>query len=78
MNKLDKLRKRIEKGKFPSKFPEFGGANLIITVDPLRSHHDLDVMVYSEHAGALSWLVMELKKIYDEDIDYMNKYRFYL
>ena len=77
MDKLKKLKQIIEEGKFPNKFPEFGGANLIITKNRQRNYHDGDVVVYSEHAPALSWLVIELKKIYDSEIDFMNKYAFY-
>jgi hypothetical protein len=33
--------------------------------------------VFSENASELCWLVTELKKIYKEEIDYMNKYDFY-
>jgi hypothetical protein len=77
MKKLDKLRALIESGKFPKKFPEFGGANLIITKDKNRNYHEGDIVVFSEHAPALSWLVIQLNKIYDEEIDYINKYDFY-
>ncbi len=77
MTKLNELRKKIEEGKFPNKFEEFGGANLIITSDKNRNFHEGDVIVYSEHAAALSWLVIELKKIYDSELDYTNKYDFY-
>jgi len=64
MNKLSVLRNKIESGKFPQEFPEFGGANLIITSDQNRRFHEGDVVVYSIHAPALSWLVTELKNIY--------------
>lgn len=77
MKQLDKLRALIESGNFPNNFPEFGGANLIITKDKYRNYHEGDLIVYSEHAAALSWLVIQLKKIYDEEINYMNKYDFY-
>ena len=77
MRKLDELREIIESGKFPNKFPEFGGANLIITKNKNRNYHEGDIIVYSEHAPALSWLVVELKKIFDLEINYINKYDFY-
>lgn len=77
MKELDKLRAVIESGNFPNKFPEFGGANLIITNDKNRNYHEGDIVVFSEHAPALSWQVIQLKKIFDEEIDYMNKYDFY-
>jgi hypothetical protein len=77
MKKIDILRQLVKKGKFPNDFTEFGGANLIITKDLNRNYYESDVVVYSEHAPALSWLVIELKEIYDSEIDYINKYDFY-
>lgn len=50
MKELDKLRAVIESGNFPNKFPEFGGANLIITKDKNRNYHEGDIVVFSEHA----------------------------
>ncbi len=67
----------IKTGKFPTDFPHFGGANLIITNDPNRNFQSEDVVVYTDHAAALSWLVVELKKIYDSNLNYRNKYDFY-
>jgi hypothetical protein len=75
--KIIELKSKINSGQFPNDFPHFGGANLIITNDTARNFHEGDIVVYSEHASALSWLVTELKKIYHEEIDYMNKYEFY-
>lgn len=68
---------KINSGNFPKKFPHFGGANLIITDDPNRNFHEGDLVIYSEHASALSWLVVELKKIYNSKLNYSNKYDFY-
>jgi hypothetical protein len=75
--KLEILKDKIANGEFPKNFEHFGGANLIITDDKNRNHHTHDVVVFSENAGSLSWLVIELKNIYDEEIDYMNKFEFY-
>ena len=77
MLSISELRKTISTGKFPNDFPHFGGANLIITNDPNRNGYEHDIIICSEHASALSWLVTELKKIYNDEIDYMNKYDFY-
>ena len=77
MNRIEKLRELIGLGKFPTEFPHFGGANLIITDDPERNFLEGDLVVYSEHASALSWLVVELKKIYDSKLNSLNKYDFY-
>ena len=74
---LTSLRIIIESGKFPTEFPHFGGAKLIITDDPNRSFREGTVVVYTEHAAALSWLVFELKKIYDSKLNAANKYDFY-
>ena len=77
MNEIEKLKSLIDQGKFPTDFPHFGGANLIITNDPNRNYHEADVVVYTDHAAAVSWLVIELKKIYDESLNFRNKYNFY-
>ncbi len=77
MNKIKLLKDKINSGKFPYKFKHFGGANLIITDDPDRRGYPQDVVIYTEHASAISWLVFELKDIYNEEIDYINKYEFY-
>ena len=57
--------------------PHFGGADLIITNDPNHSFREGTVVVYTEHAAALSWLVFELKKIYDSKLNSSNKHEFY-
>jgi hypothetical protein len=77
MNKINLLKSKINSGQFPNDYPHFGGANLIITDDPNRNGYEHDVVICSEHASALSWLVIELKNIYLEEIDYINKYEFY-
>ena len=77
MNQIENLRDAIESGQFPTEFPHFGGAELIITDDPNRSHQSADVVVLTEHAAALSWLVVQLKKIYDSKLNFQNKYDFY-
>ena len=77
MNKIKLLKDKINSGQFPNNFRHFGGANLIITDDTQRNYHEGDIVVCSEHASALSWLVVELKKIYDSDLNYLNKFNFY-
>ncbi len=76
-NEIILLKDIIKTGQFPTDFPLFGGANLIITNDENRHYHELDTVINSEHASALSWLVVELKKIYDSNLNYRNKYDFY-
>jgi hypothetical protein len=77
LRNLLSLKDKINSGQFPSEFPHFGGANLIITNDPNRNYHEGDVVVYTEHADAISWLVVELKKVYDSKLNSLNKYDFY-
>jgi hypothetical protein len=74
---IGELRTKIKSGQFPTDFPHFGGANLIITNDPKRNFHEGDVVILTDHASALSWLVVELKRIYDSKLNSLNKYDFY-
>lgn len=76
-HKLEILKNKIDSGDFPKNFEHFGGANLIITDDKNRNHYPQDIVVFSENAGSLSWLVFELKQIYNSELNYMNKYGFY-
>ncbi len=77
MNQIENLRTSINSGQFPTDFQHFGGANLIITNDENRHYHESDTVIYTKHASALSWLVVELKKIYDSNLNFRNKYDFY-
>ncbi len=77
MNQIEELKTQIKLGKFSSNVEHFGGANLIITDDPNRNFHKGDMVIYTEHASALSWLIQELKKIYESKLNYANKYDFY-
>jgi hypothetical protein len=75
--RLYQLKSTINSGKFPKDHPHFGGANLIITDDPNRKHHQWDIVIQTVHAGALSWLVVELKNIFEDSLNYRNKFDFY-
>ena len=74
---ISELKSIINAGQFPKEYPHFGGADLIITNNSNRSFREGTVVVYTEHAAALSWLVFELKKIYDSKLNSSNKYEFY-
>ena len=76
-HKMNELKEKINSGQFPKELSHFGGADLIITDDLNRSFREGSVVVYTEHAAALSWLVFELKKIYDSRLNSSNKYEFY-
>ena len=80
MTKLEQLRtvrNKIFKNKYPKKHMEFGGANLIVTDQIDRNFYDGDVLVYHPDAQSLSWLVYQLKSIFEDSIDAVNKYEFY-
>ncbi|MEN9998845.1 MAG: hypothetical protein RI922_1835 [Bacteroidota bacterium] len=77
MSKLSELRHTIDSITFPSQFKHFGGAELIITNDKNRGYREGDTVIYTNHASALSWLVVQLKEIYKDEIHAGNKYDFY-
>jgi len=74
---LEKLKTKIKMGSIPKTSPHFGGANLIITDDPTYLGLPHDTWILSENASELSWLVFELKDIFEDQIDSINKYKFY-
>ena len=78
----------INSGHYPKKHMHFGGANLGLTNKPVKplpedvdwlthSRHHNDIWVVSDHADELSWLVYQLKEVFWDELDYMNKYAFY-
>lgn len=76
-NTLQNLKENLSASNYPVNYPHFGGAGLIITNNPARNSHEGDLVVYTEHAGAISWLIIQLKGIYENELDYSNKYEFY-
>lgn len=58
----------------------FYGADTIISDDPdcpdSNGWSDF-VKVVTPHAVELSWLILQLKDIFSDELDYMNKYGFY-
>lgn len=77
INKLNQLEKAIMDGEISRGDVLFAGANLIILEHPKRRRHDRDVFVVTPHAKELSWLVFQIKSIFEDEIDFMNKYGFY-
>ena len=73
---IESLRSTVEIGKFPFDHKHFAGTGLIITNDPKYIGHSEDFVICTQHAGALSWLVFELKSIYNKKLDHTNKYAF--
>ena len=77
MKSTNGLRLIVEQGKFPFEHKHFAGTGLIITNDPNYTGYPEDVVICTQQAGALSWLVFELKSIYNKKLDHANKYAFY-
>ena len=74
---IELLKNQINWGHFPKIHPHFAGANLIITDNPNRKFEDGDILILSEFAGPISWLIEQLKDIFVEKLDYYNKFKFY-
>lgn len=75
--KIKELRKEIINNPIINNTKLFEGANLIITTDISRKRKTQDIIVFTNDAIELSWLVFKLKDLFQEDIDYVNKYSFY-
>jgi hypothetical protein len=76
--KFENLRRFIvDVDKIPQSNNLFAGANLIITDDPNRNRKEHDVLVVTRYAKELSWFVFQLKEIFSNNIDFMNKDAFY-
>ena len=71
------LKNRIDSGHFPRIHPHFAGANLIITDIASRNFEKGDLVIITPFAGAVSWLIDELKTIYVDELNYKNKHQFY-
>ena len=76
-NTLENLKENLTAGNIPVNYPHFGGAGLIVTDNPARNSHEGDLVVFTQHAGTISWLIIQLKGIYEYSLDYSNKYEFY-
>jgi len=74
---IELLKSQIKSGHFPKPHPHFAGANLIITDNPGRNHEEGDTVIITEFAGSVSWLVDQLKGIYVDELNYLNKHDFY-
>jgi hypothetical protein len=58
----------------------FGGADIsIVSKLPTQknSFYGEPLLVVTKFSKELSWLIFQLKEIFKEDLDYMNKYPFY-
>lgn len=55
----------------------FSGAGLIVTDDPKRNREDGDVFVLSPFARQISWVIFQMKSVFSDEIDHLNKLTFY-
>lgn len=63
----------------------FGGAGIIVTdkpIEPVKNDSDQwygynDIYVVTPFAKELSWTIVQLRDIYGDNLDYMNKEEFY-
>ena len=81
--KLQELRDKIgtnDVTNLAANTEMFGGAGVVIKISQPKSaqtdYRD-DQYVVTNHAKELSWLIFELKEVFKDELDYMNKYAFY-
>lgn len=75
--KIEDLRITVGSGRFKKAKSEFGGAGLIITSNSNRNIPNENIIIVSSFALELSWLIEQLKELWAERIDHLNKYHFY-
>lgn len=71
------FKNRIDSGQFTKTHPHFAGANLIITDNSSRKSEEGDSVIITQFAGAVSWLIDELKRIFVDELNYKTKHQFY-
>lgn len=80
---IEKLREMIKNQNIDilsQNTPMFEGADIIITEKPDCSPIcglSVYTVVFTPFAKQLSWLIFQLKEIFSNEINYMNKYYFY-
>jgi hypothetical protein len=75
--KIQDLKNKICAGSFPTKHKHFGGAGLIISNDEEKPFGESNAVIYTPHAGALSWLLYEMKALFSERLTPSTKHVFY-
>ncbi len=74
---LSSVEESITAQQVPNDGNLFAGAGLIVTDDPNRNHHEDDIFVVSPLARQISWAVYQMKSVFSEEIDHINKLTFY-
>lgn len=75
--RIKELREEVINNPIIKSTELFQGANLIVTNDKTIKSKPQDIIVFTNDAVELSWLAFKLKDLFQEDIDYVNKYSFY-
>lgn len=74
---LSSVEEYITTDQVPKDGDLFAGAGLIVTDDPNRNYHEGDVCVVSPLARQISWAVYQMKSVFSDEIDHLNKLTFY-
>ena len=80
LNELRELIKKNEVTKLSKSTPLFGGADISIvskTPNINDGFYGSPQFVITKYSKELSWLIFQLKEIFKDDLEYMNKYPFY-
>jgi hypothetical protein len=74
---LSSVSEFITAQQVPNDGDLFAGAGLIVTDDPNRDYHEGDLLVVSPSARQISWAVYQMKSVFSDEIDHLNKLTFY-
>jgi hypothetical protein len=74
---LSSVEEVITAQKVPNDGDLFAGAGLIVTDDPNCKYNEGDVLVLSPLARQISWVVYQMRSVFSDEIDYLNKLAFY-
>ena len=61
----------------PTEGDLFAGSGLIVSDDPDRNRHESDVFILSPNARQISWVIYQMKSVFSDEIDHLNKLTFY-
>jgi hypothetical protein len=74
---LSSVEEFITAHQVPNGGDFFAGAGLIVTDDPNRNYNEGDVFVVSPLARQISWAIYQMKSVFSDEIDHLNKLTFY-
>ena len=77
IDRLNRLEAEICSGNHREASACFQGADLILSEQPISSPRPGHLVIISGDALILSWIVLEIKEVFTEEIDYRNKLEFY-